>query len=108
LSPDSHNVLSGRWASHLQRTKYCLAASLRRPQQDNKKFWMYLVPASLTSSQQRVPFVDKSIMFAKQILWKSESQKQPTGKLIIFYLHEKRQKKVARVHKTKKENKTKH
>lgn len=46
-------------------------------------------------------------MFAKQILWKSESQEKFTGKLITFYLHEKSQEKVAKVHKSKEEDKPK-
>lgn len=69
---------------------------------------MYLIPASLTSTRQGVPLLDKSFVFAKQILWKSDSQKKSTGKLITFYLHEKRQEKVARLHKTEEEDKTKY
>lgn len=39
-----------------------------------------------------------------QILWKWESQKNPTGKLITFYLDEKRWDKVGRAHKAKEED----
>lgn len=50
--------------------------------------------------------VDKSFIFAKQILWKSKSQKKPTGNLITFYLHEKRHERVARAQKIEEEDET--
>lgn len=56
---------------------------------------------------QGIPFLDEVSTFAKQILWKSESQEKFTGKLITFYLHEKSQEKVAKVHKSKEEEKPK-
>lgn len=52
--------------------------------------------------------LDKLFVFAKQILCKSESQEKFTGKLITFYLQEKSQDKVAKVHKSKEEDKPKY
>lgn len=66
---------------------------------------MYVIPDSLTFT---CPLLDKLFMFAKQILWKSESQEKFTEKLITFYLHEKSQEKVAQVLKSKEEDKSKY
>lgn len=67
-----------------------------------------MIPNSMTFTCQEIPVLDKLFMFAKQILCKSESQEKFTGKSITFYLHEKSQDKVAKVHKSEEEDKPKY